>query len=96
MKKEIIETKHKDIYYCDECNHEAIASYRCLICKKDLCEEHVQYDTRDDSDYPGKYCKRCWEIGKPFRQKQDEALVKFNSIYEYLILNWKNECLKND
>ena len=38
-----------------------------------LCYRCSVEDDRDgNSDYPDYICKKCWEIGKPFREKQQE------------------------
>ena len=57
--------------YCDECGKSA--SHQCHFCFKDLCgwmaNKCAVKDDRGDEEYPDYYCKKCWDIGKKFRDK---------------------------
>jgi hypothetical protein len=45
-------------------------------------------DPRDFGDYPPKYCHQCWEIGEPFRNRQQ----KLEEQAEDEMVKWTNEC----
>jgi hypothetical protein len=67
-----VRTKKRDtpVYFCDVCLREDNMSYgsggKCLICEIDVCGRCSVPAPDDYSDYPERYCHRCWEIGKPF------------------------------
>ena len=60
--------------FCDDCGKDIsnTMSYNkgvCCICRKDLCRDCIAHEDDDGSDYTDKYCKSCWETGKPFREE---------------------------
>jgi hypothetical protein len=74
-------------YYCDIC--EKKANCQCHCCKKDLCYSCAVFDNNNgNDDYPDKYCKSCWEIGKPFREKIEESSEKSYKEEERLKAEW--------
>ena len=86
MSKEVYEvTEKKERRFCDEC--EKGASHQCKMCYKDLCgwmaNGHAIKDPYDSGgDYPNYFCKKCLEIGKPFRKIIDECQEKEDKAFE--------------
>lgn len=79
MKKEQEVKSIKTEWYCDVCGN-IDANYRCKCCSKDMCYHCSISDDREMGDRPDQYCKSCWKIGEPFRQKindiKEEAYKK--------------------
>lgn len=58
--------------FCDLCGKEltetlACSRIKCSICGKDLCNSCVGHEEETYGDYRLGYCKRCWELGEPYR-----------------------------
>lgn len=64
------------------------------MCGKHICEKHTIYDNRDFGDYPDRYCKSCWNIGKIYREKMDNIEMKADMLQDRLANKWKIEALK--
>ena len=80
---------------CDVCGD--IAINICWNCGRDLCSNCSVADPDIPEDYPcGLYvnCQKCWDIGKPFREKmkklQDVCDLKIDE-QENL---WKQLCMR--
>ena len=55
-------------YSCDVCKEPCNSSYcKCIVCGRDICNEHTVLDPHCTSDYPDRYCEHCWSVGKSFR-----------------------------
>lgn len=81
---EVIKEKHR---YCDICG--ASAKTWCCKCKKDLCNKCVEHEDYDSGDYRGDcYCKECWDLGTPYRQKIEELENEIDILYR----EWDNKC----
>ena len=94
MKKEITETVIKVVSICDICL--GMTPYTvCMICKKDLCENCRVIDKRDYSDYPPNYCEKCWDIGTPYRKRENEAQEVCDTAFEDIWVAWKKEATKD-
>ncbi|KKL91586.1 hypothetical protein LCGC14_1893180 [marine sediment metagenome] len=60
---------------CDVCGVDAKETKwsipsRCRICERDLCQKCEVFDDREHGDHPYRFCRRCWDIGKQYREKQ--------------------------
>lgn len=71
---------------CDLCGEEA--KRRCVLCRRDLCWDHVVLDPRDGGDYPPEYCKSCWDVGESFRKQMDEIERRRDDEIEKLERDW--------
>lgn len=90
MIKEQKITEVKTIYqkFCDECGTEIQYRISCLYCKKDLCNKCVGHIHDDGGDYPDYYCKSCWNIGQPYRNKINELELQIYSLND----EWIKKC----
>lgn len=95
--------EHHDVYACDLCGNECKGSHlsKCVICGRDACKNcRVVYDgywnDSDSGDYPDYCCKRCWDIGEPFREKYQSSNENHWNELESIISTWKNCVVKND
>lgn len=71
-KKEVVEKTIER--FCDDCNTKLARGLqcgvaRCELCKADLCNNCVGHENHTTGDYREVYCKMCWELGAPFREK---------------------------
>lgn len=87
-------------YSCDYCGKEIEASSvflprPCVLCGKYSCSEHGLFDPRDNYDYPDRYCKKCWKIGKPYRKQVEDARFEADEKIEKAQQDWK-QAVKND
>jgi hypothetical protein len=61
------------ICFCDVCKREDNMSYgsggRCEICGIDVCGLCSVADPNDMGGYPYRYCRKCWDVGIPFREE---------------------------
>jgi len=86
-----ISIKHK---YCDDCGVEikhglACCANTCKICNKDLCNKCVGYEENPTGgDYSDYYCKKCWEIGKEYRDLITIHESEINGLYQ----EWYDKC----
>lgn len=90
MKKEITETYQTTKYYCDICGESTHKS--CHVCNKDICSNHRIADDRSMGDYADYYCQVCWDIGKPYREKQLELQLKKEAEVDELEKQWYQLC----
>lgn len=92
MKKIRIVKEKIEERFCDECGKPA--SHQCHFCYKDLCgymsNKCAVQDDNDDSDDPDYYCKKCWKIGEPYREKIDELHIEEWRLEEV----WEKEAKK--
>lgn len=55
----------KNVRVCDICEKEG-STVTCVQCRRDACSNYYSdcstYDSRDHGDYPGRYCKICYQI----------------------------------
>lgn len=91
MKQVISVTRQETQRVCDICN-EANARHSCKMCRRDLCEIHVVFDPRDPSDYPDKYCSRCWAAGEPFREQQSVEIDRHDEAITAIEQQWSDAC----
>jgi len=82
--------------YCDCCQSEiaiglACSSAKCLICKKDLCQNCIGHEIETGGDYRDVYCKNCWDIGMPYMVETE----KLHNEIEKLNNEWHSKCLSN-
>lgn len=91
--KVIKETTERE-KYCDVCGVK-VSFYdaeTCCKCKKDLCPKCIGHE-QDDCDSCDCYCKRCWEIGEPFRAK----IIELENQIELNNEEWQRLCeVKSD
>ena len=89
-KKSIIETTTSEIY-CDICKTQIKSRYHvCVICQKDICEKCVGHEDDTIGDYSNYYCKTCWQIGEPFRNKINQLNLDIDKLND----EWLNLCKK--
>lgn len=93
MKQEFTETKVINI--CDICLCRPSLNNQCMMCKKYLCEKCRVPDQRDFSDYPPLFCQKCWDIGTPYRKRENEAQEVCDVAFEDIWLEWKKEATKD-
>ncbi len=101
MKKEYITTEKviKHRRFCDDCGEElfwkmACSVSQCEICGKDLCIKCIAYEDETSGDYITCWCKSCWEIGKPYREKiakLEEEINNLNYAWEHNALEKAKE-----
>lgn len=81
--------------YCDFCNGDSV--YKCEICGKDICYNHTVYDPYDNSDYPEKWCKSCFEIGDKYLKQIQKEKEYYDDLVDKICdkfkNDWKNEVL---
>ncbi len=82
--------RHK---FCDVCGNEISSTMACSravceCCGKDLCEKCIGHEDSSCGDYRIVYCKRCWEIGEPYRAVIDELENRIECGYA----DWQNAC----
>ena len=71
-------------YTCDTCEAEAEGSV-CSWCKKDICRECLRRDLTDGgSDYPTKFCPKCYAYAKPFLLRKQQLLFRFDEAMDRL------------
>lgn len=91
--EKVLEEKILRERFCDDCGKQvfwelACAKAQCEICEKDLCEHCIGYE-ESNGDYRKVYCKRCWAIGDPYRQKIAELEIQIDNLYD----EWSGECV---
>jgi len=101
MAKKTEEVLVKDVkvtYYCDKCGEVAPYLYRCNICKKEICKEcqfkggyseMTDWRCEPETDYPDRYCKLCWELGKPYREKYRQLKGEHEQELSDVIDQWR-------
>ena len=75
--------------YCDICGKEIYMDYfsgKCILCKRDICQEHAIIDPDDiGGDYNDYICTICKEISAPYYKKmkeiEEESDEKIGEIY---------------
>ena len=72
--------------YCDDCGKflpsgMACSVARCEYCGKDLCNSCIGHEEHNSSDSREVYCKRCWDIGKPYREEIAELEERVELLY---------------
>ena len=89
--------KENTIYhkYCDDCETEikfdmACLVAKCEICGKDLCNNCVEFEESNTGYYRTVYCKKCWEIGEPYRNQIELLENKIEELSE----EWYKKCKK--
>ena len=92
IEEEVIKVNKK---YCDILGCGDRAPKICNKCHCDLCTNHAIRDPRDHGDYPDCYCKRCFEIGKPFLMEMDKILIKFDNDIKELEEQWRKACMNS-
>jgi hypothetical protein len=89
----------EDHYFCDLCGKGMRYYGTCSMCGRDICKKCTEYDERDNGDYPNKYCKECWEIGRIFRELEEivrnEFEMKLEEMLEEIQKQWISEAIKN-
>lgn len=75
--KTVVKTVTINRVHCNDCDkvlHHTMACSvaRCEICVNDLCEDCIGYEEGNTGDYRTVYCKSCWSIGEPYRNKIKE------------------------
>lgn len=110
QKTETEQVKH---VYCDDCGRKIKDAWdygHCVICGKELCRQGtfeqpscVVYDNRDTGDYPTQYCRKCWGIGEPFREKEAEIKRQYEEVenewdekLEKVREEWISACNKSE
>ena len=92
--KKSIEVTHPQTYYrCDDCECEYQTNSVCYMCGKDICQQCRVFDDADDSDYPTRYCKQCWHVGKKYRRQMNELEFEYEETIDKLHQRWKDEAL---
>ena len=95
-RKEVTVTKQ--CLFCDVCGVEirnrnlACSAACCEYCKKDLCEKCIGHEEGTMGDYREVYCKRCWDIGEPYRFSIDKLESEVGELYE----KWRSKCKEEE
>lgn len=76
---------------CDLCNNTITHVRQCNICKRDMCDNCTVRDDRNFTDYPTKYCKECWEIGKKYMAEMVSLQTACDIKIENLDVGWRNK-----
>lgn len=84
----VIKEETRSRIYCDLCGEELTHKAHCVICKRDLCPNCVGYELDDGSDYSDYWCKDCWKIGAPYREK----IKLLENEIEQLYCDWEKSC----
>lgn len=99
MRETVPETSVRIRITCDICGDDCSPRKgdfwpkQCVKCKKDLCRNKCTvWDPRDDGDYPGAFCERCWDIGEPFRQQQAQLEEEHDERMEAIEQAWNEAC----
>jgi hypothetical protein len=94
MKKIRIVKKTEEVidWFCDRCEVSMQFRHGCMICGRMACIDCGMWDPQDDSDYPGRYCKICWEVGKPFRAEIQQLQERFDAAEEEVMERWIKAC----
>lgn len=97
MREHANETRIVIRIVCDRCFQQKDFTYggggSCSACGRDVCSACNVHDDRDScDDYPPVYCKECWQIGKPFRVRQDVAERECCAAVEQAQEEWKAAC----
>ena len=102
MKKEREEIKKIIVenYYCDICGDKAEDSwgnpYICRICHRNICNKHlIRDDSWDSGDYPDKYCKNCWDIGKKYRDEIEKIKESSEAEADKKNEEWYQKAIKD-
>ena len=87
MRKEIPAKTTKTEIYCDDCGKKIhwdlqCSVSRCEYCNKDLCEKCVAMEKSTDGDYREVYCKKCWDIVKPYYEKIAKLDDEIEKLYD--------------
>jgi len=93
IQKESIE-RHK---FCDICGIEihiglTCSVARCSYCRKDLCNDCVGNEEDTFGDYRDVSCKKCWEIGEPYRLLTEELHSKIEALNK----EWHDKCKETE
>ena len=95
MKKEITKTITKIVNICDICK-DIEAQVFCDVCNRMLCESCRTTDNFSQwGDYEGSFCQRCWDIGTPYRKREDEAQEVCGTALEDIWLDWKRKATED-
>ena len=97
MRKEVQAKTTRIEIICDDCGKKIhwdlqCSVSRCEYCNKDLCEKCIAIEKPTDGDYREVYCKRCWDIAKPYHEKIVELEVEIDSLYD----RCNTECSSGD
>ena len=89
-KQQEVTERHK---YCDVCGAEIIiglacSSAKCMYCGNDLCEKCIGHEDGTHGDYRDVFCKKCWEIGEPYRPVIDKLHTEIDQLYS----EWQAKC----
>ena len=96
MRKIVDETSRVEHVFCDRCGEQKDFTYggggSCCACGRDVCRDCNVYDDHQGGDYPDVYCRECWEIGEPFRERQAAAESECERIVEAAQKEWVKAC----
>ena len=85
IKEKTIE-KTVNEHYCDDCGKKLNRTLQCGVavceyCKKELCDNCVEYEDNNTGDYRTVYCKECWDIAKSYHSKINELENEIEELY---------------
>lgn len=87
VSKKIMVEKEEIHKFCDDCGVEiriglACGKASCTICGADLCNNCVGHEYDDGSDYRTTWCRSCWEIGAPYREKIQKLREECDKLHD--------------
>ena len=100
----MIKKERKEIklarHYCDICEKEFSPYYQmggtqCLVCKRDLCNKHRNFESEEYPDETSVYCPDCHKIGRKYFTQLRMLRRKFDKDFEDIERKMKEECLQS-
>mgnify|MGYP001503139107 CR=1 FL=1 len=83
-------------FFCDDCKKEVDTLTHCDKCDGQFCVKCI-IEEYNGGDYYDKYCKKCWNIMKPFRERIKVLEDKEEEIYKEMEIELKkikyNTCI---
>ena len=85
IKKKIMVAQDETHKFCDVCEIEiplglACNAAHCAVCGADLCEKCIGHEDESYDDYRITWCKSCWDIGIPYREKMDKLREECDAV----------------
>ena len=80
-----------EIVTCDTCGGTCSPIKTCCICYRDACSDCGMFDPYESSDYPKWFCKKCWEMGEPFRDKISDASEVYDNMCDLAWEEWREK-----